>query len=205
MNVSAPAQFFPLLLGGKAVILRNPLAWRDNGKVCVQSEPQKGKEPVRPPVLWRDLLAEFSYPGLQNRFSAHFLASNDWVAGQKRLSGLVRPRSQFLRVPKLTPRLVATAFWVSLACKRCCISNLQIGLPLTAKVGESTLTVLSNKWQKGRVTASFRGFGWAAESKKTESQDRTSDESARLFSFVFRNLKRLPVCQSDREQTLVRL
>jgi hypothetical protein len=70
-----------------------------------------------------------------------FCFRNSFIAGQNFLPGLVRPHSQFLRVPKLTPNLVAKVSRVSFGWLRHPTNIFANDWPFL-QGGESTLMAL---------------------------------------------------------------
>lgn len=88
-----------------------------------------------------------SYVGQENvaSFSDHQIRKV-WICFQKARRGLVRPCSQFLSVPKLTPSRVAKASRVSLALRRYS-ANIPASECTPLPGGESTLTPLITSWQ----------------------------------------------------------
>jgi hypothetical protein len=70
--------------------------------------------------------------------------------------GLLWLFSQFARVFRHTPSLLANAAWVNFSSARRLISSSPSGMPLTRKGGESPLTALITNRQNGRINNPFR-------------------------------------------------
>jgi len=80
------------------------------------------------------------------------------MLNQNRLLGLVRPNSQFFRVPKLTPSFSAKVPRFRLNFNRYCVSNAAKDWVLFWQGGESTLVAFITRWQKGFKRDPFRQF-----------------------------------------------
>ena len=87
----------------------------------------------------------------------HF--SKNLICSQNTLFGIVRPRSQFVSVPKLTPSCAAKPSWVSVDLRRYS-DSISASWCLFLQGGESHLTALITSWQKGFRNNPFRHIGF---------------------------------------------
>jgi hypothetical protein len=77
---------------------------------------------------------------------------------QNRRFGCVHPRSQFLRIPKLTPSFAAKVVLEKHVSSLYFVSDSAMDWVLFWQGGESTLTALITRWQKGCRNHLFRHF-----------------------------------------------
>ena len=84
------------------------------------------------------------------------LSQSDRSSAQCFLAGNVKPRSQFWYVRKLTLSLAARVCWVMSSFNRLANKDLESGNPSISRGGESTLTDLITRWQKGCINHPFR-------------------------------------------------